>query len=136
MDALTVLIRHCNSLLDEGYGLATNRTQNYWLFSGVKPHVKQSPIRSNLVATQDLTLLAVAETDAHSAGSAHHLTIWIHGFHLTHSIRDLDRLNALIAQAHHLSETTVGNEFHGRNSKARSQDAIERRWRPATLNVP
>src|SRR2546422_5678647 len=87
-------------------------------------------------AKQDLTLLAVAKADAHSAGSAHHLTIRIHGFHLTHSIRDLDRLNALIAQAHHLSETTVGNEFHGRNSKARSQDAIERRWRPATLNVP
>jgi hypothetical protein len=52
MKALTVLIPHCNSLLEEGDGLATNRTQNYWQFSGVKPRVKESPIQSNLDATQ------------------------------------------------------------------------------------
>src|SRR5580693_10452221 len=55
---------------------------------------------------------------------------------MAHSVANVDALDALVAQADHFSEATLGDQVDRRNAKPRRQNPIERGRRTAALDVP
>ena len=77
----------------------------------------------------------VAKTNTNRAGCVGQLSARFHGLEMADGFRNANGFNVAVSQANHFAEVAVGDEFHGRNAKARRQDAVKRRGRASALDM-
>src|SRR5690348_9046889 len=91
--------------------------------------------RKDLTGT-DAKILAVAEADADRACHPHEFSLGIDGLQLADGVLDRAARHLALGESDHAAEAALCDEFDGRHTETRGEDAVERRRRTAALDVP